>query len=273
MNICRFVPTSTATDVITTLNFVYETNPQALKSPFTFSFYRVYLVMDGTAELSSVYGTETLGKDDLFFVFPAVEYKIRCSESFRCMYISFIGIRANMIMERLKVEKNSCVFRDMGALCPFWEKGIHSNIEVLDLISESVLLYTFSEIGSSLISLETKTQKKQSDNFLYIKKYIDENFTDAGLTLETLSRQFGYNEKYLSFSFKKQFKMGINSYINTMRINFACGLIDRNHSFVKDIAFQCGFKDQMYFSKVFKKIIGLSPREYIQQRDQLQNET
>ena len=96
-----------------------------------------------------------------------------------------------------------------------------------------------------------------------IKKYIDEHFADPELSLELLSKQFGYSEKYISYGFKKQFYIGLNAYINAQRINFAVRLMERNHSYVKEIAERCGFRDQMYFSRLFKKTVGMSPRAYI----------
>ena len=63
--------------------------------------------------------------------------------------------------------------------------------------------------------------------------------------------------------FKKQFHTGLNAYINAQRINFVVRLIERNHAYVKEIAERCGFGDQMYFSRLFKKTVGMSPRAYI----------
>ena len=85
------------------------------------------------------------------------------------------------------------------------------------------------------------------------------------LSLELLSRQFGYSEKYISYGFKKQFHIGLNAYLNAQRINFAVRLMERNHSYVKEIAERCGFRDQMYFSRLFKKTVGMSPLAYIRQ--------
>ena len=57
--------------------------------------------------------------------------------------------------------------------------------------------------------------------------------------------------------------MGIAEYINTVRINHACALMDKGERGVAEIAARVGFRDALYFSKVFKRNVGISPSAYI----------
>ena len=98
-----------------------------------------------------------------------------------------------------------------------------------------------------------------------IKQYLDDHFADPGLTLEMLGEQFNYHPKYLSTVFKKQFRVGVREYLNTIRINHACALMEQGYSSVKDIAALCGYRDQMYFSRVFRSQMKTAPRDHIRQ--------
>ena len=100
---------------------------------------------------------------------------------------------------------------------------------------------------------------------LAVKQYIDENLSDPELTLETISEACAYHPKYLSAAFQKQFRCGIKTYIRSVRINRACALMQQGEISVSEIAWQCGFRDPLYFARVFKKCMGLTPTEQIKQ--------
>ena len=99
--------------------------------------------------------------------------------------------------------------------------------------------------------------------FLIIKKYIDDNFTSCDLSLNCISKELLYNPKYISGLFKKKMNIGLVEYINTIRIQYACTLISQGFTSVKELAVLSGYKDALYFSKVFKKKMGVSPKQYI----------
>ena len=266
-NICHFIPYDTHDETIHTLYFVYEQNFDALQRNQTLAFFKLCIVVSGKGTLTIYEKTYPLQKGDLFFIFPSVRHTIcsvsgeNDSERLKCIYISYIGIRANQIMTRFQITAASPVYSGHSDLIEFWENSIHLvRKNNLDIISESVLLYTLSVIGAD----KTETNEILDSNLLHnIKKYIDENFYDHNLSLNGICSFYHYNPKYISTMFKKVFHIGLNEYINTIRIHEACVLINDNMTSVKDIAMKCGYRDQYYFSRVFKSHIGMPPRQYI----------
>lgn len=261
-NICRFVPYHKDYHSIHTINFVFETKPQVYSVLRSESVYKMYYVCSGTGKLHVPGKSVSLMEGDVFFTFPAFRFAIESQENFTYMYISFLGSRGNMIMDKLRISTSNFVFSDCAEVGDFWYKGVDVRSEFSDLISESVLLYTFSYLGERSTETDSKNNRN-SNTALIIKKYVDDNFSNIGLSLEVIGNELSYNKKYVSYVFKKYYGISLVDYLNTVRIQHACTLIEQGYTGVGDIAFCCGYSDAQYFSKVFKSRMKHSPSNYI----------
>lgn len=258
-NICRFIPNSGSESNLNILNFVHETKRQLKEKIKYETTYKMHLVTKGSGEIF-LFGKEYfLECGDVFFTFPSMEYAVRSNEDFEYMYISFIGMRTNNLLDRLNINKENFLFKNQKKLMPVWQESILDNKSILNLRCEGILLYSFSVLG------EQTAESKLGDDELTVKvkSYIDEHFTDSDISLEIISKLFAYNKKYISTVFKQKFRVGIAQYISTLRIQYACTLVESGFSSVSDIAHMCGFSDAQYFSRVFKGKMGVSPKEHI----------
>lgn len=95
-----------------------------------------------------------------------------------------------------------------------------------------------------------------------VKKYINEHIRER-LSLNEVAAVFGISPSYLSQLFSKYNEKGFSEYINTCKINVAKKLLENENLKVYEIADMLGFESAFYFSKVFKKMEGISPSEYI----------
>ena len=262
LNICHFIPYHNDYHSIQTLNLVLETTPQAYSTLKSQAVYRIHYVCSGSGNLHIAGKTISLSKGDIFFTFPASPFCVESSENFTYMYISFLGSRANMIMDKLKINKRNCHFSNCQEVYHLWLTGLNSTPETTDLIAESILLYSFHFLGNK------KTQPEKEKNLnqnvaLIVKKYIDDNFSVPKLSLEMISHELAYSPKYISSLFKKNFDVGIVEYLNTIRIQNAYTLMQQGFTSISDVSTQCGYSDPQYFSKVFKQKHGISPKAYI----------
>lgn len=91
--------------------------------------------------------------------------------------------------------------------------------------------------------------------------YIAAHYAEK-LSLEQVSRYVYLNKSYFSELFKKETGINYNDYINQVRIEKACELLVGNRYTLSQIAQIVGFSDQNYFSKIFKRIKGESPKTY-----------
>ena len=103
-------------------------------------------------------------------------------------------------------------------------------------------------------------------NHEIIKKaiqYISQHFSED-LTLEQVAGHIHLNAAYFSSMFKQSTGSSFKEYLNMVRIEESKRLLANTDYTIIDIAIAAGFEDQSYFSKVFKKYTGLTPRQYRQ---------
>lgn len=108
-----------------------------------------------------------------------------------------------------------------------------------------------------------REQKKDYKNHIVanVKKYVSAHIREH-LTLQNVAVAFSISPNYLSQIFKKYNDCGFNEYVNLMKIEKAKTLLRQENAKVYEIAEQLGFESAFYFSKVFKKITSVSPRDY-----------
>lgn len=126
-----------------------------------------------------------------------------------------------------------------------------------------------NEALSSLLTLlmeeswhpELIPEGDKSSNLSHIKSYLDEHFTEK-ITLDQLSVLFYMDKFYLTKLFRRQFGLTITNYLLQKRITHAKHLLRFTTQTVESVGAACGMSDVHYFSRVFKKIEGISPSEY-----------
>jgi AraC family transcriptional regulator, transcriptional activator for feuABC-ybbA operon len=94
-----------------------------------------------------------------------------------------------------------------------------------------------------------------------IIKYLHENI-NRSVTLKELSELVSLSPSYLSRTFKDTTGYSIIEFFNKMKIDKAEALIIVGDKKIKEISESLGFKDEFYFSRLFKKIEGISPKEF-----------
>lgn len=94
-----------------------------------------------------------------------------------------------------------------------------------------------------------------------VKAYIDESFKEQ-MALSSLAEKFYINKEYLSKIFKEEYGFTVNGYICHVRVTKAKELLRFTDMTIEEIALETGVADANYFSRMFKKVEGVSPGRY-----------
>lgn len=113
---------------------------------------------------------------------------------------------------------------------------------------------------------QIQIESTEEKNYLVelAREYVEEHYYE-NLMLADVAQKVGISSGYLSTLFQRQLSKGFIDYLNEIRIEHACTYLRQNYLKTYEIAYKVGFRDEKYFSKVFKKIKGQSPSEYRRQ--------
>lgn len=90
--------------------------------------------------------------------------------------------------------------------------------------------------------------------------YIRLNY-QSNIEIHDVASWAGVGERYLRKLFAQYLNLSPLDYLNQIRINKAIELLRNTEMSIKEISFTCGFQSPQYFSRIFKKQMGISPRE------------
>lgn len=122
----------------------------------------------------------------------------------------------------------------------------------------NLLTFIMEDETTGLSSISSNTTKMRLSP---IKEYLDQHYTES-IHLDDLAKQFFINKYYLTRIFKEQYGTSITNYIIHQRITKAKQLLRFSSHNIESISHMCGIEDSGYFTRIFKKIEGVTPREY-----------
>lgn len=258
-DICNFISQKPEHSNIECYHFVYETGINKISMPIVRRNYYINIAFKGNGVLILDDKEFNLSPGTLFFSFPDTPFRLECDNDFTFLYISFNGEGAAALLEGFNINKENCVFNNLENLSDFWMKEIRriNNTNSM-VLTESVLMYSLSYT----LSQDNNSQKDIS-RFESVLKYIQSNFKNSDLSLIKISDMFFYNKKYLSTLFIKETGIKFTDYLNSLRIDEAKKLMKSKELSVTEISSKCGFSDSYYFSKVFKKYMGMPPTVFM----------
>lgn len=134
--------------------------------------------------------------------------------------------------------------------------------ELAELNSEERLAPWLHEMLERLMdSIESSSRQGHTAVLAGTLRYMSEHLADD-LSRDQAARQAQLSPAHFSRLFERELGRTFTDMLNQMRVDRACQLLARTSHPLKQVALECGFRDQSYFTKVFRRHAGRTPRQY-----------
>lgn len=214
-----------------------------------------------------------LAGGDTFLVYPdtTIYYCADLSQPWEYVWVGFGGLDAGGYMERTDFTPEEPVYRgrDSAELRRYIEAVYsHYGTKPWEQMEMTARLY-------DLLAFLVRTAQKQSrggadasDCALLAAEYIVGHYEEP-ITVEGLAAYASVSHSSLYRRFVKRFQISPKRFLLEYRIERACALLAGTNCSIQEISTSVGFEDPFYFSRAFKDVKGMSPRQYaIQHRSE-----
>lgn len=231
--------------------------------------YKLVFVIKGKGSLTVGSASHALEAGDVFALFPKErhEYQADSKEPWEIMWVAFSGRISPSLMEELRFTEKNYIRRNI--VNPSIKKTLTTLIHALGdreddsrlaAIGQFYVLLAYLKQASGLIKNTPKTGSSTSCVEQAVR-FIEQNYS-IDLDVQTLCDYVSYSRSYLSRVFHQETSYTIPEYINKIRMENAMELLRETALPLREIAASVGIHDSFYFSKLFKKYTGQTPREF-----------
>ncbi len=187
----------------------------------------------------------------VFYFYPDIFHFSGKHLPFGGLFDGSEGVRVVNIPTELSAELISALKRLDGALEKDKGNRLLSYVQAMSVLG----------ILSDLSGTPTPTGESLPPRMLEIQRYIDENYADIA-SVSAVAEHFFYSREYVSRMFKKYYNVSVSDYLARLRVVRAIELMKKGAT-VTDACFSVGFGSASAFYLTFRKIMGMSPSEYV----------
>ena len=168
-----------------------------------------------------------------------------------CFFPYYVNLKKD---ERYILEQFETLFKD------YKEEKTLNDVRTASCILNLVTLFL------SRCTVTEHKETNEQDQFDLIIEYINQNFAEQ-ISIDELAKQTNYSRNHFVIKFKNKTGSPPLKYINLLRLENVKALLHNSEEPINKIMEKSGFMDFAYFSKLFKKYVGVSPQKF---RNQMQ---
>lgn len=236
--------------------------------PAVRDYFLIHLVVSGKGYFQVGETTHTVLPDSAFIIRPQtlVAYWADEQDPWEYCWLGFNGADASRLVDLTAFDAENSVIHFSHEDALKLKKTMISLYEGFGTQpeQETRTISGLFEVFSRLIHAAPRPQPESSSARIYIKnavKFIQCNYSN-NIDVSDIADHVGLSRSHLYRIFVQHLALSPNEYLTQYRINQACVLLRSSPLSIGEIAGSVGFEDQLYFSRVFKKIKGVPPSHY-----------
>lgn len=247
---------------------IEECLPEHSFGPAVRNHYLIHFILKGKGCYIVENKKYNLTQNQGFLICPdtLTYYEADKTNPWTYIWIGFNGLKAKSYLENADLNRENLIFnyvKKPNALKLYIDEILKlKNINFEDELKREGLLYLF--LAELVGNTEYQKEKVEKQTDIYIKKaieYIEHNYIED-IKITDIANFIGVNRSYLFTVFKKSLNISPQEFLLNYRMEKAYVLLNNDKLSISDIARSVGYRDPLNFSKMFKKINGVSPKAY-----------
>ena len=148
-------------------------------------------------------------------------------------------------------------------------QDIAYELMIKSYLNQLIALLIRTKKYTRLNQAQGRSRKKNQALIREVLTYLNHHY-ENDVVLSDLAGQFSVSQHHLCHLFKHYTNRSIIQYLNRLRIEKAMGLLLQGNQNITEVAYTVGFNDANYFSRTFKKLTSVTPRQWVSENQALE---
>lgn len=243
-----------------------EADPQhEINRPEGYHCPQILLCSEGSGVLITEDGERSVNAGTAFFLPAGLPHTYHQTDDiWKVHYVSFEGYAADIVLRQLGLTDAKVYPVDLGVMRSIFQRLINTlrYDKFYGGFAASAIVYEYIiEFNRRMDGAESRSSTEGA-SLTPVLNYIDAHYSEL-IELETLCGLIQVTPQYLCRLFRRRLGIRPLEYVTRRRIQQAKVYLREGSKSIKEIAQAVGYGDAGYFSAVFKRSEGISPRDYI----------
>ncbi|MGQ8874705.1 AraC family transcriptional regulator [Paenibacillus sp. TSA_86.1] len=230
--------------------------------------YIVHYIHEGRGTVYMGDREYRLSEGQGFVILPdtVIHYEADAEEPWTYSWFGFRGVQAKAFMQRAQLSLEHPVFTayDMEIMAHLYDEMLQAGANSLlggDVLQQSLLYRLMAAlIASSPIKEEENPLLSAKETYIRQAVQFMENRYSQRTSILDIAQAVGLDRTYLSGLFKERYGKSLQAFFLEYRMNRAAELLRNPMLSVSEVAHSVGYTDPLLFSKMFKRVTGVSPK-------------